>query len=181
MKRQRAEKKAELEMEASNVTKINDSRRSLHLRRDGWELENVNHRNAAMFCACELRPRDMLTRCTKRTQLESTWDLCRAQGAQGLGHVCEFVGSIADDPMTKNIQNSTGCNDTIIRESLSGPSISVISNVDNIRRRFYGAMKETGLLNSQHIDRWWKEMVADVKKGSIPMRLVNNAQTEEQT
>ena len=76
---------------------------------------------AAMFCACELRPRVMLTRCTKRTQLESTRDSCRAQGAQGLGFVC--VGNIANDPMTKNIQNSTD------------PSISVISNVDNIRRR----------------------------------------------
>ena len=67
--------------------------------------------------------------------------------------MCEFVGNITDDPMTKNIQNSTGCNDTIIRESLSGPSISVISNVHNIRRRLQRAMKETGLLNSQDIDR----------------------------
>ena len=67
--------------------------------------------------------------------------------------MCEFVGNIADDPMTKNIQNSTGCNDTIIRETLSGPSISVISNVHNIRRRLQRAMKETGLLNSQDIDR----------------------------
>ena len=104
----------------------------------------------------------MLTRCTKLTQLEATWDLCRAQGAQGLGFVCEFVGSIADDPMTKNIQNSTGCNDTTIRESLSVPSISVISNVDNIRRQ-------------------GEEMVADeVKKGSCPLRLVNQAKSEEQ-
>ena len=156
----------------SSVAKINDSRRILDLRRDGWELENVNHRDAAMFCACELRPRVILTRCTKRTQLESTWDLCRAQGAQGLGFVCEFVGNIADDPMTKNIQNSTGCNDTIIHESLSGPSISVISNVDNIRRRLQRAMKETGLLNSQDIDRVvedsldeeGEEMVADDAK-----------------
>ena len=83
--------------------------------------------------------------------------------------MCEFVGNIADDPMTKNIQNSTGCNDTITRESLSGPSISVISNVDNIRRRLLRAMKETGLLNSQDIDRVvedsleeeGEEMVAD--------------------
>ena len=120
----------------------------------------------------------MLKRCTKRTQLESTWDF-----------VCEFVGSIADDPMMKNIQNSTGCNDTIIRESLSGPSISVISNADNIRRRLQRATKETGLLNSTDIDRVvedsldeeGEEMVADdVKKGCIPMRLVNLAKTEEQ-
>ena len=117
------------------------------LRRDGWELENIRHRDAAMFCACELRPRVIRTRCTKRNQLESTWDLCRAQGTQGLGYVCEFVGSIADDPMTKNIQNSTGCNATIIRGSVTGQSISVISNVDNIRRRLQRAMKETGLLN----------------------------------
>ena len=129
----------------------------------------------------------MLTRCT---QLESTWDLCRSQETQGLGFVCEFVGSIADDPMTKNIQNSTGCHDTIIRECLSGPSIPVISNVDNIRRRLQRAMKETGLLNSQDIDRVVEDsfdekarnwLVADdVKKGSIPMRLVNQAKTEEQ-
>ena len=63
--------------------------------------------------------------------------------------MCEFVGSIADDPMTKNIQNSTGCNATIIRGSVTGQSVSVISNVDNIRRRLQRAMKETGLLNSQ--------------------------------
>ena len=90
----------------------------------------------------------------------------------------EFVGNIADDPLTQNIQNSTGCNDTIIRESLSGPSISVISNVDNIRRRVQRAMKDTGLLKSQDIDRVvedgldeeGEEMVADgAKKGSIPM------------
>ena len=64
----------------------------------------------------------------------------------------------------------------------SGQSISVISNVDNIRRRLQRAMKETGLLNSQDIDRVvedsldeeGEEMVADdVKKGSIPIRLVN--------
>ena len=171
-KRQRTEKKTELEMEVSNVTKINDRRRILDLRRDGWELENIRHREAAMFCACELRPRVIRTRCTKRNQLESTWDLCRAQGAQGLGYVCEFVGSIADDPMTKNIQNSTWCNATIIRGSVTGQSISVISNVDNIRRHLRRAMKETGLLNSQDID--------DVKKRSIPIRLVNQAKTEEQ-
>ena len=50
-------------------------------------------------------------------------------------------------------------------------------------------MKETGLLNSQDIDRVvedsldeeGEEMVADdVKKGSIPIRLVNQAKTEEQ-
>ena len=51
-------------------------------------------------------------------------------------------------------------------------------------------MKETGRLNSQDIDRLaedsldeeGEEMVADdVKKGSIPTRLVNQAKTEEQT
>ena len=72
-KRQRTEKKTELEMEVSNVAKINDRRRILDLRRDGWELENIRHRDAAMFC--ELCPRVMLTRCTNQTQLESTWDL----------------------------------------------------------------------------------------------------------
>ena len=56
-KRQRTEKKTELEMEVSNVAKINDRRRILDLRRDGWEPENIRHRDAAMFCACELRPR----------------------------------------------------------------------------------------------------------------------------
>ena len=185
-KRQRTEKKTELEMEVSSVAKINDRRRIPDLRRVGWELENIIHREAAMFCACELRPRVIRTRCTKRNQLESTWDLCGAQGAQGLGYVCEFVGSIADDPMKKNIQNSTGCNATIIRGSVTGQSIS---DVDNICRRLQRAMKETGLLNSQDIDRVvedsldeeGEEMVADdVKKGSIPIRLVNQAKTEEQ-
>ena len=103
--------------------------------------------------------------------------------------MCEFVGSIADDPTTKNIQNSTECNDTIIRESLSAPSISVISNVHNICRRLQRAMKETGLLNSQDIDRVEADsldeegeemMTDDVKKGSIPMRLISQAQIEEQ-
>ena len=97
------------------------SRRILDLRRDGWELENINHRDAAMFCACELRPRVMLMRCTKRSQLEATWGPCRAQETQGLAYVCAFVGIVADDPMTKNMQKSTGCTDTIIRESLPGP------------------------------------------------------------
>ena len=50
VKRQRTEKKTELEMEVSNVAKINDSRRILDSRRDGWELEHVNHRDAAMIC-----------------------------------------------------------------------------------------------------------------------------------
>ena len=89
-------KKTELEMEVSKVAKINDSRRHLDFRRDGWELENIIRRDAAMFCACELRPRVILTRCTKRTQVESTWDLCQVQGAPGLVFVCEFVGNIAD-------------------------------------------------------------------------------------
>ena len=75
-KRQRTEKKTELEMEVSNVAKITDKRRILDLRRDGWELENIRHRDAAMFCACELRRRVIRTRCTKRNQLESTWDPC---------------------------------------------------------------------------------------------------------
>ena len=79
-KRQRTEKKSEPEMDVSNVAKIEDRRRILDLRRDGWELENVNHRDAAMFCAGELRPRVTLTSCTPRSQLESTCDPCRAQG-----------------------------------------------------------------------------------------------------
>ena len=49
-------------------------------------------------------------------------------------------------PMTQNIRNSMGCNDTIIRESLLGPSISVISNVDNTHLRLQRVMKEAGLL-----------------------------------
>ena len=79
-KRQRTEKKTEVDMEVSSVAKISDRRRILDFRRDGLELENINHRDAAMFSACELRPRVILTHCTKRTQHESTWDLCRAQG-----------------------------------------------------------------------------------------------------
>ena len=75
-KRQRTEKKKELEMEVSDVAKINDSRRILDLRRDGWEQANINHSDAAMIFACEMRRRVILTRCIKRTQLESTWDLC---------------------------------------------------------------------------------------------------------
>ena len=47
-KRQRTGNETALEMEVSNVAKINDSRRFLDLRRDGWELENVNHLDAAM-------------------------------------------------------------------------------------------------------------------------------------
>ena len=141
-----------------------------------------------MFCTCELRPRVILARCTKQSQLETPRDLCRAQGTQGLGYVCDLVRNIADDPMTKNIENSTECNDTIIRESLSGP-ISVISNVDNIRRRLQRAVKEAELPNSQDIDRVAEdsldeegaEMVADdAKRGSIPIRLVNLAKSEEQ-
>ena len=51
-KRQRTEK-TELEMEASNVAKIKDSRRILEQRRDGWALENINHRDAAMRTATQ--------------------------------------------------------------------------------------------------------------------------------
>ena len=74
-------------------------------------------------------------------------------------------------------------------QSLAGPPISVISNVDNIRRRLQRAMKETGLLNSQELDRVveesldkeGEEMVADdAKTGNTPVRLVNQAQTAEQ-
>ena len=89
--------------------------------------------------------------------------------------MCEFVGSIADDPMTKNIQNSTGCNAMIVRGSVTGQSTPVISNVDNIRRRLQRATKETGLLNSQDIDRVvedsldeeGEEMVVDRKEASV--------------
>ena len=63
---------------------------------------------SSVASACELRPRVILTRCTKWTQLESTWNLCQAQRTHGLGFVCGFVGNIADDPMTKNIQNTQG-------------------------------------------------------------------------
>ena len=56
-KRQRTEKNTELEIEVSSVAKINDSRRILDLRRDCWEIENCKPSDAAMFCACELRPR----------------------------------------------------------------------------------------------------------------------------
>ena len=66
-KRHRTEK-TELEMEVSNEAKIKDSRRVLDLRRDGWEQENINHRDAAMFCTCELRRSVILTCCTKRSQ-----------------------------------------------------------------------------------------------------------------
>ena len=189
-KRQRTEKKTELEMEVSNVAKISDRRKMLDQRRDGWELENNNRRDAAMFCTCKLRPRVILTRCTKRSQMESTWDLCRAQGTQRPGYVCELVENVADDPRMKNIHKSTECSDTIIRDSLSRPSISVISSVDDISRRLQRSMKETGLLNSEDIDKVvedrldeeGEEMVAnDVKKGSCPIRLVNQAEPEEQT
>ena len=108
-------------MEVPHVAKITDSRRIRHLRRDGWEQENINHRDAEIFCIYELATQVILTRYMKRSQLETTWDICRTQGALGVGLVCEFVGNIADDPLTKNIQNSRGCNDTIIRESLLGP------------------------------------------------------------
>ena len=82
--------------------------------------------------------------------------------------MCEFVGNIADDPMT-NIQSSTGCNDTIIRESLSGPTISVISNVDNVR---------LDRVVEDSLDEEGEYMVAyDAKKGMLPMR---QAKTEEQ-
>ena len=93
----------------------------------------------------------MLARCTKKTQMESTWCLCRSQGAKG--SVCEFVGNITDYLVTENIQKSTRCNDTVIRESLTGPSKAVISNVDNFRRRLLRAKEEIGLLNIQDIDR----------------------------
>ena len=69
--------------------------------------------------------------------------------------MCEFVGNIADDPMTKNIQNSTGCNNTILCESLSGPSISVIY-VDNMCRPLQRSMKEASdRVVARKARRWW--------------------------
>ena len=65
------------------------------------------------------------------------------------------------------------------------PSTSVISNVDKVRRRLQRAMKETGLLNSQDIDKLVadsldeesEEMVADdAKKGSIPNTIGQRSQ-----
>ena len=91
----------------------------------------------------------------------------------------------ADDPMTKNIRNSTGCNDTIICESLSDPSISVIFNADNIRRCFRrnhegnwtGEQPGRGVAEDSH-DGEGEGTVADAKKGSTPIRLVNEANSE---
>ena len=59
-KRQRTEN-IELKMEVSNMAKNKDSWRILDLQRDGWEQENINRRDAAMFCTCELQPREILT------------------------------------------------------------------------------------------------------------------------
>ena len=99
--------------------------------------------------------------------------------------MCDFVGNIS---VTKNIVNSTKCNDMIIRDSPSGTSISAISNVDNIRRRLQRAMKETGLLSSQDVDSVVEdsldeegEEMVDAEKGSIPIQVVNQAKCEEQT
>ena len=165
----------------SNVAKINDSRRILDLRRDGWQLEKLQPlgRRALVNCDPESRSR------VASSGLNWSQHGIYAEHKGEL--VCEFVVNIADDPMTKNIQNNTGCNDTIIRESLSGPSsVSVISNVDNIRRRLQRAMMGI-VLNNQNINKsiksnffLKKNMVADDdKKGSIPIRLVGQPKTEE--
>ena len=50
----------------------------------------------------------ILMRCTKRSHLDPTWDVCRARGSQGLGYMCEFVSDITEDSMTRNIRNSMG-------------------------------------------------------------------------
>ena len=72
-KRQRTEQ-TEMEMEVRQGQPKNPGPAMRRLK-----LENINHRDAAMFRNCELRTKVILTRCNKRSQLESTWDLCQAQ------------------------------------------------------------------------------------------------------
>ena len=154
------EKKTELEMEASNVAKMNDSRRILDLRRDvgNWKTSTtVTHQCSALVnCATQSHAHAL-------HQPDST----------GIN-----MGFKRKAPMTENIQNSTGVMTRSSVKSMSCPSISVISNVDNIRGRFAGTAQK-----SQDIDRVvedsldeGKEMGADVaKKRSTPIRLVTQA------
>ena len=81
--------------------------------------------DAAIFCACELAP--------------SGTNSNQAQSDGHKGYVCEFVRSIADDTHDHPAQRA------MPRSSVSdtGQTISVILNVDNIRRRLQSAMKET--------------------------------------
>ena len=96
-KRQHTEKTG-LEMEVSNVAKIKDSRRILDLRCDVKELENIDGRDAAMFCSCELRPKgDPHAFAPGGSKLSQRGIFCRTQGIQ------KFNG-----PITTITQTSTG-------------------------------------------------------------------------
>ena len=79
------------------------------------------------------------------------------------------------------------CNDLIFRQVPSGLATLVTSNVERTRCRQQRAMKQTGLLCSQDVDRVvgdsldkkGEEMVVDdAKRGRI--RFVNKAMFEEQ-
>ena len=66
---------------------------------------------------------------------------CRAQESPGLKFMCDFVGSIADDHVTKEIKSSMNCSDVIIQENGSGSRVSVMSDKvvkDTASRQYCG-------------------------------------------
>ena len=94
---------------------------------------------------------------------------------QGLGFMCEFVGDIADDRVTKDVKSNVDCSDVIIQENGPGSTVSVMSSVKVLRRWLHKTVKHARLRNDQDVDKVaeGEEMVADdAKKGSIPISLV---------
>ena len=102
--------------------------------------------------------------------------------------MCEVVGGIADNRVTKEIKSCVGCSGVIIQESGSGSTVSVVSNVEGPRRRLYKAVKDTRPLNDQDVDEIMEESLAgegggmvagDGKTGSTRMSLVSQAKLKQ--
>ena len=126
----------------SNVAKINDSRRILDLRRDGWELENVNHRDAAMFCACGLRPRVIAHALHQEDSTEINMG-CRAQWTQGLGVVLRIRRQYRRRSTDEKHPTSFACScclaqlPTFLNVCKRATLLIVGLNVENVLRRLF--------------------------------------------
>ena len=87
-----------------------------------------------------------------------------------------------------DIKSSMDCSEVSIEENGPDSTVSVMSTVQELRRRLCKAVKDTRLLNDQDVDKIAEHTVAsegeqmvadDDNKGSITVSLVNLAKLEE--